>query len=144
MKVFDPDGDSTENDDLVTRVIDGSPDSAWSTVCYLNKYMGGKRGVGVVVSLDRASAGTLDLVVGSSPYQVRVYTVGTKRAPGEFTDWGPAVESFAGTEPGTLRATLPSGSRHVLVSFQELGRNTGCSSQNPYRGVLGEVTFTPA
>jgi serine/threonine-protein kinase len=144
VKVFDPDGDATENDDLVTRVIDGSADSAWSTVCYLNKYMGGKRGVGVVVSLDRASAGSFDIVIGSAPYQVRVYAVGGKRSPSEFTDWGNAIESFAGTESGTVRANLPTGSRHVLVSFQELGRNTSCSSQNPYRGVLGEVTFSPA
>ena len=144
VKVFDPDGDSTENDDLVGRVVDGSADSAWSTVCYLDKYLGGKRGVGVVLSLDRASTGTFDIAVASAPYQVRVYAVGGKRAPSEFTDWGPAIESFAGTESGTLRVTLPSAARHVLVSFQELGRSATCSSQNPYRGVLGEVTFTPA
>jgi len=143
-KIFDPDGDSTENDDLVGRVIDGSTDSAWSTVCYLDKYLGGKRGVGVVLTLNRASTGSFDIAVASAPYQVRVYAVGSKKAPTEFTDWGPAVESFAGAEAGTVRVTLPAAARHVLVSFQELGRGATCSSQNPYRGVLGEVTFTPA
>lgn len=144
VKVFDPDGDATENDDLVGRVIDGSAESAWTTVCYADKYLGGKRGVGVVISLDRASTGSLDINVGSAPYQMRVYAVGARRAPGEFTDWGPALESFAGVEGGMLRVTLASPARHVLISFQELGRGSTCTSQNPYRGVLGEVTFTPA
>ena len=144
VKVFDPDGDATENDDLVGRVTDGSTESAWTTVCYADKYLGGKRGVGVVVTLDRASTGTLDIVVGSAPYQMRVYAVGARRAPGEFTDWGPAIESFAGAESGMLRVTLASPARHVLISFQELGRGSTCTSQNPYRGVLGEVTFSPA
>ena len=36
---------------LANNVLDGQPSTLWTTVCYASRYMGGKKGVGLVADL---------------------------------------------------------------------------------------------
>lgn len=141
VRSFDPDGDDgVENDDQAALAIDGNPDTAWQTVCYSDRYLGGKGGVGLVADLGADRTGTLQAVLGSAPYQVRIYAVADGQNPTTFAAWGAPLQSFDGTEADTLSITLAQPARYVLVSFIELGENNDCSN-NPYRGSIRELTF---
>ncbi|MCB0979359.1 MAG: protein kinase [Ilumatobacteraceae bacterium] len=139
IHTFDPDGDGEERDDLAALAIDGNPDTAWTTVCYANEYLGGKQGVGLVLDLGGAASGVLTIDIASAPYQVRVYSTSAATAPTTFGAWGNPVDSFAGAEPQVATAVV-SDATYVLVSFVQLGTDAGCSN-NPYRGSLREITF---
>jgi hypothetical protein len=141
VRSFDPDGDDgVENDDQAALAIDGNTDTAWQTVCYSDRYLGGKGGVGLVADLGADRTGTLQVVLGSAPYQVRMYAVGDGQNPTTFAAWGSPLQSFDGTETDTLSLTLAQPARYVLVSFIELGENNDCAN-NPYRGSIRELTF---
>ncbi|MBI4933699.1 MAG: serine/threonine protein kinase [Actinobacteria bacterium] len=138
---FDPDGnDRTENEPLVPQAFDGNPATEWHTVCYSDKYLGGKSGVGLVVDLGAAATGTLTVDIGSAPYQVRVLAAPDGQEPSSFNGFTTEVDSFNGTEPRTVSATLTSPARWLLVSFVELGANNDCAN-NPYRGAIRELAF---
>lgn len=141
VRSFDPDGDDgVENDDQAALAIDGNTETAWQTVCYSDKYLGGKGGVGLVADLGADRTGTLQVVLGSAPYQVRVYAAGDGQNPTTFAAWGAPLQSFDGTATDTLSLTLDQPARYVLVSFIQLGENNDCSN-NPYRGSIRELTF---
>ncbi|MEN9645286.1 MAG: hypothetical protein RL238_1955 [Actinomycetota bacterium] len=141
VRSFDPDGDDgVENDDQAALAIDGNTETAWQTVCYSDKYLGGKGGVGLVADLGADRTGTLQVVLGSAPYQVRIYAVGDGLNPTTFAAWGAPLDSFDGTATDTLSLTLAQPARYVLVSFIQLGENNDCSN-NPYRGSIRELTF---
>jgi len=77
-------------------------------------------------------------VLGSAPYQVKVFTAGEGTAPATFSAWGPAVDSFDGLEATTISVQLTTPARYVLVAFNELGVDPGCST-NDYRGSILEM-----
>ena len=138
---FDPDGnDRTENEQLVPQAFDGNPSTEWHTVCYSDKYLGGKSGVGLVIDLGAAATGTLTVDIGSAPYQVRVLAAPDGQEPSSFSGFTTEVDSFNGTEPRTVSAALSSPARWLLVSFVELGANNDCAN-NPYRGAIRELAF---
>jgi serine/threonine-protein kinase len=138
---FDPDGnDLTENEQLVPQAIDGNPATEWHTVCYSDKYLGGKTGVGLVVDLGAEATGTLTVDIGSAPFQVRVLSAPEGPQPSSFNGFTTEVDSFNGTEPSTVAATLTTPARWLLVSFVELGANNDCAN-NPYRGAIRELAF---
>ena len=57
---FDPDGtDKEEHPEQVQLAVDGDPSTGWTTVCYKDRYVGGKRGVGLVVELGAVHTGTV-------------------------------------------------------------------------------------
>jgi len=141
VRTFDPDGDGVENDDLVALAHDGNLSSAWTTVCYDSQYLGGKRGTGLMLDLVTARSGVFSVAVGSAPYQVAVYGMPDGAIPATFDQWGSAVEKFDGREPTTLSVTFASPVRYVLVTFNELAPDGGCSS-NRYRGAIYELGFT--
>ena len=137
---FDPDGDRQEHDDTVGLAIDHQLSTAWTTVCYADKYLGGKHGVGLVADLGTPSTGTFTAAIGSAPYQVRIYAAPDGAQPTTFAAWGAPVQSFDGTSPTSLSVQLTTPMRWVLVSFTELGKDPGCNA-NPYRGAIRELTF---
>ena len=52
LSAFDPQGDQTENDGALSALVDGDPETAWTTEQYFRPAFGGlKEGVGVVVDL---------------------------------------------------------------------------------------------
>jgi hypothetical protein len=140
VHTFDPDGNGNENDDLAALAIDGNPATEWHTVCYSDKYLGGKGGVGLVVDLGAAATGTLGVDIGSAPYQLRVYAAPDGQEPTSFSGWGSPVDSFNGTAVRSVSVALASPARWALVSFIELGVNNDCAN-NPYRGAIRELTF---
>jgi hypothetical protein len=138
---FDPDGnDRTENEPLAPLAIDGNPATEWHTVCYSDKYLGGKTGVGLVVDLGTATTGTLTVDIGSAPFQLRVFSAPDGQEPSSFSGFSTAIDSFHGTELTTVSAAVTQPARWLLVSFVELGSNNDCAN-NPYRGAIRELTF---
>jgi hypothetical protein len=141
VRSFDPEGDDgAENEAQVPLVIDGNPDTAWQTVCYGDKYLGGKRGVGVIADLGADRTGTLTIDLGSAPYQLRVYGAVDGVVPTTFDAWGSPIDTSHGTDPTTLTVAVSQPVRYLLVSFVELGTNNDCA-KNPFRGSIRELTF---
>jgi serine/threonine protein kinase len=138
---FDPDGNpKVENEELAPLAIDGDPGTAWQTVCYGDRYLGGKGGVGLVADLGSARTGTLTVQIGSAPYQVRVYAAPDGDVPTSFATWGAAIDKAHGTARDTLSVQVAQPTRYLLVSFIELGTDNNCSN-NPFRGSIRELTF---
>ncbi len=138
---FDPDGDGEEHDDQIPLVTDDNVSTAWTTVCYSDRYLGGKRGVGLVADLGSARTGVLTIVIGSAPYQLSVFAAGDGPVPTAFPDWGSSVRSFHGVAAETVTVQVDTPARYLFVSFNELGTNNDCAN-NPYRGSIQELTFT--
>lgn len=141
LAAFDPDGDSTENDDQVARVTDGDPTTAWTTVCYSSKYLGGKVGVGIVVSLSGAARGTLVVEIANAPWNIDVFASDAATAPTAVAAWGARIASDNGTSIDILTVPVTTAARHYLVLFHEIGPSTACSNDNPYQGAIAEVRF---
>jgi len=144
IRAYDPDGDGVENDEQAALAIDGNPDTAWHTVCYSSEYLGGKGGVGLVADLSASSTGSITVDVASGPWMLDVHAVDTDDVPSSITGWGPAISSQNAAEPRVVTAPIGAPARHVLVLLRQLGSDTFCSGDNPYRGAVSELRFTPA
>jgi serine/threonine-protein kinase len=144
ITAYDPDGDGTENDgDAVLATADGSADTSWGTVCYADRYLGGKGGVGLVVTFDAPMQQALQVDVLSSPFQVDFLASDAEAIPATLADWGaPLGDTQFAEETATLTSPVPAAPvRHVLIRFKELGTDGGCTDANPYRGRLGEIAI---
>jgi serine/threonine-protein kinase len=141
VRTFDPEGDQVERDEFAPNAIDGDLSTAWATVCYSSKFLGGKQGVGLVADLGTATTGTFTIALGSAPYQVKVFTAPDADMPTSFSGWGSPLKSFNGVETTTLSVEITTPARYVLISFNELGADPSCSD-NPYRGVIKELSFS--
>lgn len=142
---FDPSGNGTEHEDLVSQALaDGNPDTNWVTECYSDQYMG-KDGVGLVLTLPTALAGTLTFSIGNAPYQVDVFATPDDPAPTGWPGWGSAVVREVGQNAGAAEVALPNAVKHVLIRVMEPGRSSGgCNPSNPHQGMIGEIAFTAA
>jgi serine/threonine protein kinase len=145
VQAWDPDGDNgTENDTQARLAIaDGSSSTSWATECYQDQYMGGKRGVGLILGLTAPSTGTLSLDSLNAPYQVDVYAATTEGAPADLSGWTQIGSTSFADAPGKIEAKIDVPATHLLVWLKELGADEACSSANPYRGRLDEITFVP-
>jgi hypothetical protein len=139
VRTFDPDGDGQENDQAARNVLDHNLATAWTTVCYSSRYMGGKEGVGLIADLGSARTGMVNVAIGNGPFQMRVYASAAAQPPGSFNDWGRPLHTFGGDAAQTITQQLTQPARWVLVSFVEIGRSPACST-NPYRGSIQELT----
>ena len=141
---YDPEGDSSENDgDASLALADGDPDTAWRTVCYGSRFMGGKRGTGLVVTLDRPAVTQISVDVVNGPYQLEFLTSASEVIPTTFGGWDEKLgaTSFA-SEGETVVSDVPSSPvRHVLLLLNEIGADSNCSSNNPFRGGLSDVAL---
>ena len=141
VRTFDPDGDGQEHDELTGLATDKDLGTAWTTVCYDSQYLGGKHGVGLVLDLGAAHAGTFTAAIGSAPYQVQLFGAGEGQQPTSYSAWGAAVNKFSGATATSISYTFTTPVRYVLVSFQEIARDKACT-KNPYRGAIQEMGFT--
>ena len=139
---YDPGGDGDERPELATLAVDGNPDTAWKSLCYQDRFVGGKGGVGLVVDLGAASTGTISTTIASAPYQVRLYAIDAPAIPQSMDEWGDSIAADDDTEPGTITVALPAPARYVLVLLLELGQDAGCVD-NPFRGAISDITITP-
>lgn len=138
---YDPNGDDgTENEELIPALTDRIPTTGWTTVCYNARYFGSKQGVGVVLRLSEAARGTLDVFVGNGPWQLQIYASTTGIQP-TIEAWGEPVDTGEGDEPEEVSFAIPDPATHILVLFREAGLHPTCSERNPYKAVLGELSF---
>ena len=142
VTAYDPNGDGTENDgDAMSAIADADASTAWPTVCYSSRYMGGKQGVGLVVTFDALAQQALTVDVQTGPYQVDFFTSDADSIPSTLDGWGAPLGStkFA-NEPATVVSPVPpTPARHVLILLKELGADGSCTDANPYRGRLGNI-----
>jgi serine/threonine protein kinase len=145
IQAWDPDGSNgSENDaQAALALADDSSSTAWATECYQDRYLGGKQGVGLIVDLSAASPGVLSLETLNAPYQIDVYTATTEGSPADLGAWNKVDSTRSGDEPGSVTATIDIAATHLLVWLRELGPDTACSSANPYRGRIGEISYQP-
>ena len=103
--------------------------------------MGGKRGVGLVVTLDAPGRPQLSVDVAHAPYQVQFFASPSASAPPTIDAWGAPVGATAFADaPGTIVSERPGlDAQHLLVLVSELGPDSGCTDANPFRGGLGEI-----
>jgi serine/threonine protein kinase len=145
VEAWDPDGNngSENNGQAALALADQSASTAWPTECYSDKYLGGKRGVGLIVTLSSPSAGHLSVDTLNGPYQLEVYATTEEAAPADLDGWTLVAENQFGDGPATLEADVAIAASHVLVWLKELGPDEACSTANPYRGRLGELSYVP-
>ena len=145
IRAWDPDGtNGSENDaQAVLALADGSDSTFWATECYQDRYLGGKRGVGLIVDLSVGSAGTLSLETLNAPYQIDVFTATSEGAPADIDDWERVGDTMFGDQIGPVSTKVEVAATHLLVWLRELGEDAVCTSANPYRGRLGEITYVP-
>jgi hypothetical protein len=147
VAAWDPYGDgSGENDELAPLALAGAqPEGGWPTLCYSSKYLGAKGGVGLIVTLSGPASGTMNYSVFHAPYWVEVFARPSTARPTAIEDWG---TSLTGTQYSTtaanLSVVLPPGTQSVLIWVRELARESVCSRSNPYRGRIGNISFTSA
>jgi eukaryotic-like serine/threonine-protein kinase len=147
VAAWDPYGDgSGENDELAPLALAGAqPEGGWPTLCYSSKYLGAKGGVGLIVTLSGPASGTMNYSVFHAPYWVEIFARTSTTRPTAIEDWGP---SLTGTQYSTtaanLSVVLPPGTQSVLIWVRELARESVCSRSNPYRGRIGNISFTSA
>jgi serine/threonine-protein kinase len=145
IAAYDPAGDGEENDaEASAALADGDPGTAWRTVCYEDRFMGAKPGVGVVVSFDAPTQQPISVDVLNAPYQLQFFASDAEQVPGAIDQWGPELGTKAfGPEPATVvSAAPPTPARHVLLLFNELGVDDACTGDHPYRGRLGEIALS--
>ncbi len=144
-RAFDPFGNNgSENDEqAINALADGDESTVWSTECYQNQWMGGKEGVGLIVDVSAPSAGNLSVNVLSAPYQLAIYATTAAEAPTDLAAWTAVGDTQFADAAGTVNMPVDSAATHLLVWFKELGPDSGCSTTNPYRGRLGEISFGP-
>jgi serine/threonine protein kinase len=145
VQAWDPDGDNgTENDSLAQLALaDGSSSTMWATECYQDRFMGGKRGVGLIFGLNGASAGTITAESISAPYQIDVYTATGTSPPADLDAWSQQGPTRFDEQPGSLEVSFDDPANYILVWLKELGPDEACTSTNPFRGLLGEISFRP-
>ena len=145
VTAWDPDGDGGgENDGQAPSALaDGQAGTSWSTECYQDRFMGGKRGVGLILEFSGAAAGTLSVESLNGPYQLDVFTSLGEAPPADLPGWSQQGATRFADDPGTIEVSFDQPASHVLVWLKELGPDDACTSRNPYRGQLGEISFGP-
>ncbi len=138
---FDPDGDGIENDEQAVAAVDGNPSTAWTTVCYSSKFLGGKGGVGLVVTLGAASAGRLTVDIASAPWNIQLFATSADALPLTIGAWGEPIASDNNTAARIITVPITSAARQFLVLLRELGSTSNCSADNPFRGAINEISF---
>ena len=145
ITAYDPEGDDgAENDDeAALAVADGDPDTMWRTVCYGGEFMGGKRGVGLVVTLDQPARRAVRADIVNGPYIVEFFTSTAETRPGSLDGWDAQLgERRFDTEGGTITSDEPAEPvRHLLVLLKQLGPDSSCSDEFPFRGRIGEISL---
>ena len=120
VRAWDPFGDNgSENDAQAPLAIaDGSRDTAWSTECYSDQYLGAKPGVGLVVSLPELSNGRVEFETLNAPFQIEVYRTDAVEPPLSLQSWTQVGSTSYGVDPGVVAVSINEASSvFVEVTF---------------------------
>jgi serine/threonine protein kinase len=144
-QAWDPDGDNgTENNEQAALSLsDGSSSTSWPTECYKNEFMGGKRGVGLVLTTSAAAPGTLSVTSLNAPYQIEVYASTATTPPLDLDAWDQVGDAHSSDSPGTVEATVETPATFLLVWLKQLGADSFCTERNPFRGRIDEISYRP-
>ena len=138
VRSFDPDGDDgTENDDQAGLAIDGNPATAWQTVCYCDRYLGGKRGVGLVADLGAHRTGTLTVDLGSAPVPVAGLRRRRRRGAHRFAAWGTPIDTSTAPRRRRSASADPTPATTCWCRSSSSARTT-TAHKNPFRGSIRE------
>jgi hypothetical protein len=137
-----PGGDGRENPSQTGNLVDKRDDTLWSTVCYSDRDLAPKPGVGLVLELSASARG--HTLVVSSPttggWGADVYV--SNAAHDTLAAWGKPVTKQRDVAPGSARFELgDTDGRYVLLFIRELGASTP-PCQRPWQLRIGEISVT--
>jgi serine/threonine-protein kinase len=141
VSAYDPDGDGTEHNEEAPLVLDGDPNTAWSTQCYSSEYFGTKGGVGLTVTLDHAATGTLRVDISSAPWIMEVYGVADETLPPGIYDWGESLLEDYALETDSVSVEVTSPAKHLLILLRQGARTPTCSAEFPFNATVSEIGF---
>ncbi len=79
----------------------------------------------------------------NAPYALQVFASTDATPPTALAGWGePLADKAFADVAGVIETTVSTPASHLLIWLTELGPDSGCSTANPYRGRLAEITFT--
>lgn len=143
MHSYDPNGDDGgENESMIPYLTDNNPATEWTTVCYGNQYFGSKGGVGIVLQLSGMGLGTLSTTFKTAPWSADVYVSQSDTVPTSMDGWGLRVADGFNQSAGVATFKIDQPAHQVLLMLREVGRSTTCSNNNPFKGVLSDLSFT--
>jgi serine/threonine-protein kinase len=143
VSTFDPKGDGTERDENAALATDADPRTFWETEVYRNSPdLSYKRGVGLVLELDRATTVSAVRITTPTPgFTVGLYTSADETPPTDLGSWrwaaDPRVTSRTET---TLRLGKPVQARSVLVWVTRLAPG---EEQGTFTARIAEATALP-
>jgi serine/threonine protein kinase len=135
-----PGGDGKENPSETGNLVDKQPSTMWSTVCYSDRDMAPKPGVGLVLALSASARG--HTLVVSSPttggWGADVYVSGATHDT--LADWGRPVATVRDAAAGETRFALgDTDGRYVLLFIRQLG-DSAPPCQRPWQLRIAELS----
>ncbi len=141
---YDPNGqDGLENEAGVWSLTDNDQKTAWSTDCYTTAFFGDKKYVGVLIELSQPATGVLKVGMQNGPWSLEIYTA-TGIAPTSLEQWGEPTGADYNTRRGVAQFMVPTQTQFVLLMLREIGMSDQCSPNNPYQGLMQDVSFNAA
>ncbi len=141
---YDPNGqDGLENEAGVWSLTDNDQKTAWSTDCYATAFFGDKKYVGVLIELSQPATGVLKVGMQNGPWSLEIYTA-TGVAPTSLEQWGEPTGTDYNTRRGVAQFMVPAQTQFVLLMLREIGMSDQCSPDNPYQGLMQDVSFSAA
>ncbi len=141
---YDPNGqDGLENEAGVWSLTDNDQKTAWSTDCYATAFFGDKKYVGVLIELSQPATGVLKVGMQNGPWSLEIYTA-TGIAPTSLEQWGEPTGTDYNTRRGVAQFMVPAQTQFVLLMLREIGMSDQCSADNPYQGLMQDVSFNAA
>lgn len=141
---YDPNGqDGLENEAGVWSLTDNDQKTAWSTDCYASAFFGEKKYVGVLIELSEPASGVLQVGMQNGPWSLEIYSA-SGVAPTSLEQWGEPTGTDYNTRRGVARFMVPSQTQFVLLMLREIGMSEQCSPDNPYQGLMQDVSFNAA
>jgi serine/threonine protein kinase len=138
---YDPNGqDGLENEAGVWALTDNDQKTAWSTDCYATAFFGDKKYVGVLIELSQPASGVLKVGMQNGPWSLEIYTA-TGAAPTSLEQWGEPTATDYNTRRGVAQFMVPSQTQFVLLMMREIGMSDQCSPDNPYQGLMQDLSF---
>lgn len=138
---YDPNGDDgEENEALIPNLLDGNPETTWSTTCYANQFFGSKNYVGLLLQLSRPAVGTLRVGMKNAPWAIDIFGA-NDAPPASFEAWGQKLVGGYNTVRKGSSFLISEPTQFVLIALREVGPSPSCSAGNPYQGILAGVTF---
>ena len=145
VRSYDPNGDDgVENEAQVPLLLDNNPATAWTTVCYGDRYFGSKGGLGLVLELSGTGIGTVSANFGNGPWNAEVYASDSPSVPARLEDWGTRVANGYSENAGMGTFKVQTPGRYVLLLLREIGRSGSCSNANPFKGIINDLSFASA